>query len=272
MIRHFCMGDDYLNKFGGRFEHQSQDDPFFDLSVDRNRIRGSLSSSSSVSSECDKSSTKTPSTSSERYKTELCRQYADSGQCRYGRKCQYAHGSNDLRVASRHPKYKTETCRTFHSTGFCPYGARCHFMHDEADVGSISPTPSVVSNAKTSSSSVCDFEALSTTDAEQMRLIQLLSQLIVASSVNESLPPFQNAHQKPQFNQHGFNRSVMEIPSNMAFPPNDSNLISQLAFNLNAFNSNCSVAIQPSAFPATQSHFNYPDEAKRSLSFNYVPC
>ncbi|KAG1152327.1 hypothetical protein G6F37_000515 [Rhizopus arrhizus] len=63
------------------------------------------------------------------YKTELCRNWEETGQCRYGTKCQYAHGAQDLREIERHPKYKTQKCRTFHKTGSCPYGARCTFRH-----------------------------------------------------------------------------------------------------------------------------------------------
>ncbi|XP_048474194.1 mRNA decay activator protein ZFP36L1-like, partial [Rhincodon typus] len=70
---------------------------------------------------------------SPRYKTELCRPFQESGLCRYGEKCQFAHGLGELRILSRHPKYKTELCRTFHSSGFCPYGSRCHFIHHPAE-------------------------------------------------------------------------------------------------------------------------------------------
>jgi len=66
-----------------------------------------------------------------RYKTELCRQFEEHGSCRYGDKCQFAHGIVELRTLVRHPKYKTEMCRTFHTTGFCPYGLRCHFIHND---------------------------------------------------------------------------------------------------------------------------------------------
>jgi hypothetical protein len=64
-----------------------------------------------------------------RYKTEMCRPYQENGTCKYGDKCQFAHGTQDLRNVSRHPKYKTDLCRTYHSVGFCPYGPRCHFVH-----------------------------------------------------------------------------------------------------------------------------------------------
>ncbi|XP_034943472.1 mRNA decay activator protein ZFP36L1 [Chelonus insularis] len=65
-----------------------------------------------------------------RYKTELCRPFEESGSCKYGDKCQFAHGYSELRNLTRHPKYKTELCRTFHTIGFCPYGPRCHFIHN----------------------------------------------------------------------------------------------------------------------------------------------
>ncbi|KAF1393507.1 hypothetical protein PFLUV_G00016710 [Perca fluviatilis] len=71
---------------------------------------------------------------STRYKTELCRTYEESGTCKYGAKCQFAHGMDELRGLCRHPKYKTEPCRTFHTIGFCPYGARCHFIHNADEI------------------------------------------------------------------------------------------------------------------------------------------
>ncbi|XP_064085948.1 mRNA decay activator protein ZFP36L1-like isoform X1 [Macrobrachium nipponense] len=67
---------------------------------------------------------------SSRYKTELCRPFEENGFCKYGDKCQFAHGHAELRTLTRHPKYKTELCRTFHTIGFCPYGPRCHFIHN----------------------------------------------------------------------------------------------------------------------------------------------
>lgn len=71
------------------------------------------------------------SVNSSRYKTELCRPFEESGSCKYGDKCQFAHGMHELRNLARHPKYKTELCRTFHTNGLCPYGPRCHFIHGD---------------------------------------------------------------------------------------------------------------------------------------------
>ncbi|KAK9394253.1 tristetraprolin [Crotalus adamanteus] len=77
-----------------------------------------------------------PPAPSSRYKTELCRTFSESGRCKYGAKCQFAHGAAELRSVSRHPKYKTELCHKFYLHGECPYGARCHFIHlpDEAQL------------------------------------------------------------------------------------------------------------------------------------------
>ncbi|KAG8843709.1 hypothetical protein FRB91_003168 [Serendipita sp. 411] len=73
------------------------------------------------------------------YKTELCRSWEEKGTCRYGLKCQFAHGEDELRRVSRHPKYKTEICRTFWLSGSCPYGKRCCFIHTELPTNGLIP-------------------------------------------------------------------------------------------------------------------------------------
>ena len=77
-----------------------------------------------------------------RYKTELCRPFEERGTCRYGEKCQFAHGRQELHPLNRHPKYKTEFCKNYHSTGFCMYGPRCNFIHDEERQGPVQSTQS----------------------------------------------------------------------------------------------------------------------------------
>lgn len=84
---------------------------------------------------------------SSRYKTELCRPFEENGTCKYGDKCQFAHGIHELRSLSRHPKYKTELCRTFHTIGFCPYGPRCHFIHNAEERRGPPPPPSPLSTS-----------------------------------------------------------------------------------------------------------------------------
>lgn len=42
------------------------------------------------------------------YKTELCRSWEEKGSCRYGVKCQFAHGEDELRKVQRHPKVRSQ--------------------------------------------------------------------------------------------------------------------------------------------------------------------
>lgn len=90
------------------------------------------------------------------YKTELCRSFQETGNCRYGSKCQFAHGKQELRPVIRHPKYKTEVCKTFHTIGTCPYGKRCRFIHsrkvDAPNQTLQQPSPNFVNVTSNSSS------------------------------------------------------------------------------------------------------------------------
>lgn len=108
------------SRAGSSLQHRKLDRSWSDNDADRNGPHRPVNSS--------------------RYKTELCRPFEESGTCKYGDKCQFAHGYNELRNLVRHPKYKTELCRTFHTVGFCPYGPRCHFIHeDEPKSADLSP-------------------------------------------------------------------------------------------------------------------------------------
>lgn len=67
-----------------------------------------------------------------KYKTELCRNYEITGKCKYGSKCSYAHGKDEL-VNKKHINlhYKSKKCNKFFERGFCEYGARCQYLHKE---------------------------------------------------------------------------------------------------------------------------------------------
>jgi hypothetical protein len=122
---------------GSSMSHRKLDRSLSDSDSDRLSNNGSSSSHRSVNSS--------------RYKTELCRPFEESGSCKYGDKCQFAHGYHELRNLARHPKYKTELCRTFHTIGFCPYGPRCHFVHE--DDGKTEPSPKLARQASSRASS-----------------------------------------------------------------------------------------------------------------------
>lgn len=93
------------------------------------------------------------------YKTERCRSWQSTGNCKYGNKCQFAHGDDELRPVMRHPKYKTQVCKTYSRDKVCPYGTRCRFIHpgessdpgnllqsDSDFLGSSAPSPSSASS------------------------------------------------------------------------------------------------------------------------------
>jgi len=65
-----------------------------------------------------------------KYKTELCKYYECYGYCKYGDKCAYAHGVENLRSkVTNTTAYRTKKCTQFFEQGYCPYGSRCQFAH-----------------------------------------------------------------------------------------------------------------------------------------------
>jgi len=63
------------------------------------------------------------------YKTEMCRNWNEVGDCRYGRSCQFAHGQRELRDVARHGQWKTKTCMAWLHGG-CTYGSRCCYARE----------------------------------------------------------------------------------------------------------------------------------------------
>ncbi len=67
-----------------------------------------------------------------KYKTELCRNWIELGECQYGDKCNFAHGKDQLmKKLPANQKYKSKACIPFHTKGFCTYGQRCLFLHEK---------------------------------------------------------------------------------------------------------------------------------------------
>lgn len=125
--------------------------------------------------------------SSQRYKTELCRSFQENGACKYGDKCQFAHGTHELRSMQRHPKYKTELCRTFHAAGYCPYGPRCHFVHDtQTDVQLSVKLASLSSSSSSSSSSSTSSQSTSPLSLSRLHLDEIDSLFENASTTSNS--------------------------------------------------------------------------------------
>merc|ERR1712096_112018 len=76
------------------------------------------------------------------YKTALCDYWMKTGTCKYGSKCHYAHGHDEMRSSpesngrngepilfkSDFP-YKTVLFDKWAKTGTCKYGSKCHYAH-----------------------------------------------------------------------------------------------------------------------------------------------
>lgn len=92
------------------------------------------------------------------YKTEMCRTLQETGHCKYGLCCQFAHTRQELRPVKRHPKYKTVICKTFWEQGSCPYGKRCCFIHNELSSSLPSTVPGLQPNQFDRADSLEEFE------------------------------------------------------------------------------------------------------------------
>lgn len=66
----------------------------------------------------------------------MCKNFQETGKCKYGWKCQYAHGSTEMKskTSTGNRKYKTVLCQKFYTEGYCKYGARCTYRHDQREV------------------------------------------------------------------------------------------------------------------------------------------
>lgn len=66
-----------------------------------------------------------------KYKTEVCKYWAEYGVCEFGDQCAFAHGKEEIRQKHHiSTNYKTKKCLQFHEQGYCPYGVRCQFIHN----------------------------------------------------------------------------------------------------------------------------------------------
>lgn len=134
------------------------------------------------------------------YKTEICRNWEEKQSCRYGVKCQFAHGTQDVRTVPRHPKYKTEICRTFWVTGSCPYGKRCCFIHPTAtsQQGPLSPNGPPLSGGMNGNA---PSQGMDDTERETQHAISLLARLdIKRGSPDQFNGNGSNARQTPDSN------------------------------------------------------------------------
>ena len=87
-----------------------------------------------------------------KYKTKLCKHFNTPKGCSYGDKCQYTHGTNELKsndfnqgslaqipIIQNNPQnvlinYKTQRCKNFEKNGICKYGELCTYAHGDKDL------------------------------------------------------------------------------------------------------------------------------------------
>lgn len=82
------------------------------------------------------------------YKTELCESFTTKGFCKYGNKCQFAHGLNELKFKQRSNNFRTKPCINWDKLGYCPYGKRCLFKHgDDRDIQIYVKAGTVIENS-----------------------------------------------------------------------------------------------------------------------------
>ena len=64
----------------------------------------------------------------------ICRNYAKTGECKFGDKCKYKHVKNDNNKNNNNNNHKNnnddkEVCKYYEKTGECKYGDKCKFKH-----------------------------------------------------------------------------------------------------------------------------------------------
>lgn len=195
---------------------------------------------------------------STRYKTELCRPFEENGSCKYGEKCQFAHGYHELRSLSRHPKYKTEPCRTFHTIGFCPYGPRCHFIHNADERR---PAPPANANVQAA--------------AEQQQQPRAARELCGYGQREVLLPPPQHQHQQLGYTQrdrpklhhslsfsgfsthHGLESPLLDSPTSRTPPPPTTASTCTSSFY--------EEVLSPNSVSCINSAFNFPGQDLKAL-------
>jgi hypothetical protein len=103
------------------------------LRRDREKERANTSAFTSVISD---PSDKQPVKKTEvKYKTELCKNWIETGKCNYSIRCMFAHGNHELVTAEKveeiKTSYKQELWERYHNFSECSYGTRCVYIHDQ---------------------------------------------------------------------------------------------------------------------------------------------
>ncbi|KAI8638404.1 hypothetical protein BD408DRAFT_373564 [Parasitella parasitica] len=125
------------------------------------------------------------------YKTECCRNWEEKGHCRYGKRCRYAHGREELRPILRSHQYKTKICKAYHDSGSCSYGIRCTFIHqmNSTDRNHYNMVPPISPASSHSSFQSSMAQQQTQTDAEYQRYseLDLNNNLLISKNIMEDI-------------------------------------------------------------------------------------
>ena len=85
-----------------------------------------------------------------KYKTSMCKHFNTPQGCSYGDKCQFAHGSQELRLSGNGPmpipqqnknkmqnniiNFKIAKCKNWEKDKTCKYGVHCTFAHGDEEL------------------------------------------------------------------------------------------------------------------------------------------
>ncbi|XVE49591.1 hypothetical protein DITRI_Ditri01bG0094200 [Diplodiscus trichospermus] len=73
------------------------------------------------------------------YKSEICRIWEEFGHCRYGSKCQFAHGKEEIRPScfTFRSKSEAQMHKSYGSTASCTYGSISRSLHPVRETAAI---------------------------------------------------------------------------------------------------------------------------------------
>ncbi|CAN9499571.1 unnamed protein product [Ophioblennius macclurei] len=198
---------------------------------------------------------------STRYKTELCRPFEENGSCKYGEKCQFAHGYHELRSLSRHPKYKTEPCRTFHTIGFCPYGPRCHFIHNADERR---PAPPANANVQAGEPR-CGYGQRDVLQPQQQQQQQQPQQQQLGYGQRDR-PKLHHSLSFSGFStHHGLESPLLDSPTSRTPPPSANNCSSAACTATSSSSASSSSFYDDVLSPSIHSAFSFPGQDLKAL-------
>ena len=136
-----------------------------------------------------------------KYKTTLCKKFSTGQACPYGDKCQFAHGSHELRInpggqnlipnmgtnnksQTNFLNYKIVKCKNWEKDRTCKYGAHCTFAHGDEDLRNKADN---LYQMNTNVQMMVPMMLPPGMDMNQMQQIMLSNQLMMGMGMNPNL-------------------------------------------------------------------------------------